>query len=95
METYLSVREAAEKWGVSQRRVHQYCAEGRIPGAQKLGKSWAVPAGAEKPADPRRARGPVQAAVPLNHATLMPLMNTAFAPGRCRFLLTASCSHSR
>ena len=84
METYLSVREAAEKWGVSQRRVHQYCAEGRIPGAQKLGKSWAVPAGAEKPADPRRARGPVQAAVPLNHATLMPLMNTAFAPGRCR-----------
>ena len=84
METYLSVREAAEKWGVSQRRVHQYCAEGRIPGAQKLGKSWAVPAGAEKPADPRRARGPAQAAGPLNHATLMPLMNTAFAPGRCR-----------
>ena len=84
METYLSVREAAEKWGVSQRRVHQYCAEGRIPGAQKLGKSWAVPAGAEKPADPRRARGPAQTAVPLNHATLMPLMNTAFAPGRCR-----------
>ena len=84
METYLSVREAAEKWGVSQRRIHQYCAEGRIPGAQKLGKSWAVPAGAEKPADPRRARGPAQTAGPLNHATLMPLMNTAFAPGRCR-----------
>ena len=95
METYLSVREAAEKWGVSQRRIHQYCAEGRIPGAQKLGKSWAVPAGAEKPADPRRARGPAQAAGPLNHATLMPLMNTAFAPGRCRAAAEAMAAGSQ
>ena len=49
MKNYLSLREAAEKWGVSDRRINQYCAEGRIPGAQKIGKAWAIPAGAEKP----------------------------------------------
>ena len=43
MKAFLSVWEAAEKWKVSERRIHQYCAEGRIPGAQKLGKSWAIP----------------------------------------------------
>lgn len=32
MKGYLSIREAAENWGVSERRVNQYCAEGRIPG---------------------------------------------------------------
>ena len=88
---FLSIREAAEKWNVSERRINQYCAEGRIPGAQKFGKSWAIPAGAEKPGDPRRARRPADStpAEPLpgrilNHENLMPLMNTVFAPGHCR-----------
>ena len=44
MKNYLSIREAAEKWGVSERRINQYCAEGRIPGVQRFGKSWAIPA---------------------------------------------------
>ena len=35
MKGYLSIREAAEKWGVSERRVNQYCAEGRIGAAGK------------------------------------------------------------
>ena len=35
MEKYLSTNETAEKWGVSERRVGQYCSEGRIPGAQR------------------------------------------------------------
>ncbi|MEE0733115.1 MAG: helix-turn-helix domain-containing protein [Acutalibacteraceae bacterium] len=56
MKSYLSIREAAEKWGVSERRINQYCAEGRIPGAQRFGKSWAIPDDAEKPGDPRRMR---------------------------------------
>ena len=90
MKNYLSLREAAEKWGVSERRINQYCAEGRIPGAQRIGKAWAIPASAEKPGDPRRTRQqgkhvPAQAApgALLDHANLMPLMNTAFAPGHC------------
>lgn len=37
MERYLSIREAAEKWGVSDRRINQYCSEGRIPGAERIG----------------------------------------------------------
>ena len=91
MNRYLSIREAAEKWGVSERRIHHYCSEGRIPGAQRFGKSWALPADAEKPADPRRAQrreesAPTETAFGslLDHANLMPLMNTAFVPGHCQ-----------
>ena len=36
---YISIREAAYRWGVSKRRVNQYCAEGRIPGASRFGRS--------------------------------------------------------
>ena len=46
---YLSVRETAEKWNLSVRMVQQFCAQGRIPGARKLGKFWAIPGDAEKP----------------------------------------------
>ena len=90
MKTYLSLREAAEKWGVSERRINQYCAEGRIPGAQRVGKAWAIPADAEKPSDPRRTRQQGKTAPTkttsgglIDQANLMPLMNTAFAPGKC------------
>ena len=34
---YISIREASCRWGVSERRVNQYCAEGRIPGASRFG----------------------------------------------------------
>lgn len=49
----ISIREASYRWGVSERRVNQYCAEGRIPGASRFGRSWAIPENAEKPSDPR------------------------------------------
>ena len=45
---YISIREASYRWGVSERRVNQYCAEGRIPGASRFGRSWAIPENAEK-----------------------------------------------
>ncbi len=86
MEHYLSIRETAEKWGVSERRINQYCSEGRIPGARRLGRSWAIPDDAEKPGDPRRARPARGASSPgplLDQTNLMPLMNTAFVPGHC------------
>ena len=56
MKRYFSIREAAEKWGVSERRINQYCIEGRIPGAQKVGRAWTIPVGARKPEDPRQNR---------------------------------------
>ena len=54
---YLSVRQTAEKWGISGRRIQRLCAEGRIPGATKIGSYWAVPADAEKPKDERVKSG--------------------------------------
>ena len=46
---FLSVAEAAEKWGVSERSVRNYCAQGRVPGAVLTGKTWNIPENAEKP----------------------------------------------
>ena len=45
---YCSVAQTAEKWNISQRSVRNYCAEGRVPGAFLTGKTWNIPAGAEK-----------------------------------------------
>ncbi|ADY55359.1 hypothetical protein Sgly_1026 [Syntrophobotulus glycolicus DSM 8271] len=53
---YITVREAAKKWKVSERLVQQYCISGRIEGAKKFGVSWAIPECAQKPADPRKYR---------------------------------------
>lgn len=53
---FISVREAAAKWGISERCVHKYCEAGRIPGLKRFGRSWAIPAGAEKPMDIRKLR---------------------------------------
>lgn len=33
---YMTLKEAAEKWGVTPRRVNYYCAGGRIHGAVKM-----------------------------------------------------------
>ena len=46
---YISASDAAKKWGVSERSVRNYCAEGRVEGATLVGKSWMIPDGAEKP----------------------------------------------
>lgn len=54
---YLSIRQTAEKWGISGRRIQRLCAEGRIPGAMKIGSYWAVPAVAKKPKDERIKSG--------------------------------------
>ena len=51
---YLSVAKTAEKWGISQRSVRNYCSEGRIPGAFLTGKTWNIPADAEKPSRAKR-----------------------------------------
>lgn len=46
---YISVAEAAENWGLSERSVRNYCAQGRIPGAYLIGKTWNIPDDAHKP----------------------------------------------
>ena len=51
---YLSVAKTAKKWGISQRSVRNYCSEGRIPEAFLTGKTWNIPADAEKPSRAKR-----------------------------------------
>ena len=50
---YMSAPQAAEKWGISERRVQILCSENRIPGVSKLGYMWLIPKDAEKPIDAR------------------------------------------
>jgi len=50
---YLTVKEIAEKWGISGRRVNLLCNEGRVEGAEKKGFMWLIPKDAEKPVDKR------------------------------------------
>ena len=54
---YMTLKEAAEKWGVTPRRVNYYCAAGRIPGAVKMAGVWLIPKNAEKPIDGRTKQG--------------------------------------
>lgn len=54
---YLSVRQTAEKWGISTRRIQILCANDRIEGAIRIGYSWAIPTTAEKPMDARVKSG--------------------------------------
>lgn len=49
MEGYMTTKEAAEKWGITQRQVQSYCKSGRIIGLQKAGKSWLIPENLAKP----------------------------------------------
>lgn len=56
MIQYMSAREAAEKWNISQRRVSILCSENRIPNVAMLGNMWLIPRDAEKPVDARMKR---------------------------------------
>jgi hypothetical protein len=51
---YISVKQAVEKWGISERRVQKLCETGRIPGVERFGFVWAIPKDAEKPVDKRK-----------------------------------------
>lgn len=51
---YMSVSEAAEKFGISKRRVQLLCKQGRIEGANRVSGVWLIPTNAQKPVDARR-----------------------------------------
>ena len=50
---YLSAKQMADKWNISQRRVQILCSENRIDGAFKVGEVWVIPEDAQKPNDKR------------------------------------------
>ena len=51
MEGYMTLKEAAEKWGIGDRRINTLCLEGRIEGASKIGNLWVIPVDTPKPDD--------------------------------------------
>ena len=57
MENYITLSEAAKKWGISERRIRTLCSEGRIDGVTRFGRSWAIPENAKKTVDHRIKSG--------------------------------------
>ena len=53
MQRMMSTKEAARLWNISDRQVSKLCGEGKIKGAVKKGRTWAIPFGTEKPTDGR------------------------------------------
>jgi len=64
---YITVKQASERWGISDRRVRVLCADRRIEGVVKKGRSYLIPANALKPIDGRTLRGKE---IPEQYATL-------------------------
>ena len=54
---FMTTKQAAEKWGLSERRLQTICKEGKISGVVKFGKAWAIPVDAERPVDKRIKSG--------------------------------------
>ncbi|MBP3461579.1 MAG: Fic family protein [Bacilli bacterium] len=50
---YMTTKDAVKKWNISERRIRQLLADGRIEGAVKVGNSWNIPIDALKPVDKR------------------------------------------
>src|SRR5690554_7090146 len=50
---YKNISYFTTKWHIKERRIRKLCAEGRIHGAKKVGKTWLIPEDAQKPIDKR------------------------------------------
>ena len=68
---YVTISEASEKWGLSQRQVQHLCMHGSVKGAVKFGRAWMIPRNAKKPVDGRtkEARTDHDADMPLPRKT--------------------------
>ncbi len=93
---YLTIKQTALRWGVSERTVSKLCLAGRVFGAVRFGTSWAIPDNAEKPCDPRRERkmhndediSKINSTLE-ERRVAMPLLNTAFKIGTCMETISA------
>ena len=57
IEGYKSVKEISEEWNLTPRTIQIMCTEGKIPGAGKIGRTWAIPSNATRPTDGRETTG--------------------------------------
>lgn len=69
MTNMITVKDAAQRWGLTPRRITVLCKEGRISGAVKQGRNWMIPADAQRPADNRVKTGAYR-----KHAAAQPLL---------------------
>lgn len=46
---YISTKQAAERWNMSDRQVRKLCEDGKVEGATRVGKIWSIPENAQKP----------------------------------------------
>ncbi len=53
---YMTAKEAADLWGISQRRVAILCSDGRVQNAEMLSNMWLIPKDSQKPDDGRSLR---------------------------------------
>lgn len=51
---FVSAKDIATKWGISQRRVAALCSENRVEGASFVGNVWIIPENVLKPLDARK-----------------------------------------
>jgi len=72
---FISAKDAATKWNISQRRVAILCAENRISGAERIGNMWIIPKEAQKPTDGRYTKIP-------ERQTLKPFIKWAGGKGQ-------------
>ncbi len=56
MFEYMTVQEAAQKWGISERRIQILCNGNRIDGVIRLSRVWLIPNHTKKPPDGRRKK---------------------------------------
>lgn len=54
MNGYMTVQEAAKKWGVTPRQVQILCKENRIAGASRMSRIWVIPETTKKPTSDRK-----------------------------------------
>lgn len=50
---FMTVKQASEKWGISERRIRTLCSDGKISGAYQEKRMWYIPIDAVKPVDGR------------------------------------------
>lgn len=62
---YISIKETAEKWQVSERHVRRFCMDGRIQGAVLQDKTWLIPVDANKPSAKNQPKKPMKKEVSL------------------------------
>ena len=55
---YMTPKEAAKRWEISERRVQALCSAGKIKNVKRFGNVWAIPLNMLKPKDGRYKKNP-------------------------------------